>query len=75
VYLLAQHDEVTFLIEEREDGISLYSVTREMVGDTWHFTVDEAKAQASYTLGLVSGPWRPVDDDFGNRLRTGITTR
>ncbi|HJW41313.1 MAG TPA: hypothetical protein VJ476_08805 [Rhizomicrobium sp.] len=72
-YLLTKQIDVALLIEEGDDGVFLYTIRPGMIGDTWHATVDEAKAQAAYELGRICGPWHLVDADFGNRLKTGKT--
>jgi hypothetical protein len=72
-YFIAQHDSVTFLVEAGADGASLYTICPGLIGDTWHLGVEEAKAQAAYALGGICGPWRPVDAEFADRLKTGKT--
>jgi len=70
-YLFAQHGEVAFLIEDGTDGIFLYSIRNKFVGDTWHASIDEAKAQAAHELSGISGPWRIVGSEFAIQLKTG----
>ena len=49
-------------VEIREDaeGVFLlrYNSADECVGDTWHLTVAEAKAQAAFEYGVTEAEWR-----------------
>lgn len=73
-YLFAEDKDVAFLIEETADGIYLFTLRPDaFIGDTWHPTIDEAKAQAAYDLGAIVGPWRSIAAALGDRLKTGKT--
>ena len=47
------------VVEEQEGAFYLfrYSSDGECVADTWHLTVDEAKAQAEFEYGIKEGDW------------------
>ena len=62
------------LIEQKPDGVFLYRYMADgrVVGDTWHTTVDEAKAQASYEYGGVISPWRIVPPDIVDVTAFGL---
>jgi hypothetical protein len=50
------------LIKQRPDGVFLFRYTADgqVVGDTWHMTVDDAKAQAQHEYGELLSPWKSV---------------
>lgn len=50
---------VSVAIEENLDGIFLFrfSADGQVVGDTWHMSVEEAKEQAIYEFGDLLGEW------------------
>ena len=59
--LFAQVDDASLVIETTPDGIYLYERRAgRFVGDTWHSSVDEAKAQANYAMKKVVESWRPM---------------
>jgi hypothetical protein len=72
-YLFAQAGDAALLIEDGAEGVFLYTIRGDFIGDTWHPNVDEAKAQASYHIGSIVGPWRPVAADFAKQLKTHKT--
>lgn len=47
------------VIEEQEGAFSLLRYTRsgEFAGDTWHLTLDEAKAQAEFEYEIGACDW------------------
>jgi hypothetical protein len=54
-----------WLIEPDEHGVFLYRFGPEgFEGDTWHPSVDEAKAQAAYVMKAIVGPWNRVPSDI-----------
>lgn len=59
--LFAQVGDNSLIIETTPDGIYLYERRADgFLGDTWHSSVDEAKAQANYAMKKVVGAWQPV---------------
>ncbi len=54
------------LIEPATDGTFLYRFTRSgaCVGDTWHRSAAEARAQAKHEYGDAAGPWLEVPGDM-----------
>jgi hypothetical protein len=54
--------EVLLIEDHGPSGIFLirYLADGTEVGDTWHQSVDDAKAQARYELGDQLGSWRPI---------------
>lgn len=50
---------VSVAIEENIDGVFLFrfSADGQVVGDTWHMSVEEAKEQAIYEYGALLGEW------------------
>ncbi|WP_437751217.1 hypothetical protein [Sorangium sp. So ce1389] len=51
-------------IEEVAGGVQLYRYSSEgvCVADTWHLTVDEAKAQAEFEFGIHAPDWSDADE-------------
>jgi hypothetical protein len=51
------------VIDEQEGAFYLlrYSGEGECVADTWHVTVDEAKAQAEFEYGIKERDWTATD--------------
>jgi len=63
--LYARSGDTAFLIEQKPDGIFLFSfLPNGFVGDTWHQSIDEAKAQADYEAGAAIGSWEIVSAEF-----------
>jgi hypothetical protein len=57
----ASHESAAYLlIEQAADGTSLYSFASDSVclGDTWHISIKDAKAQAKYQFGCPETGWR-----------------
>lgn len=56
------------LIESTESGVFLYRYSAEgqFAGDTWHFTVDDAKAQAKSEYGSSVSAWKEVPTDIND---------
>jgi hypothetical protein len=61
--------DVLLLIVDDDPGAMLfrYTTAGEFGGDTWHPTVDQARAQAEFEYGeALLVPWLPVPDDVEN---------
>jgi hypothetical protein len=56
---------VLIVIEEKADGIFLlrFTPSGNVVGDTWHRTVEEAKEQASFEFRDFLSDWKSVPPD------------
>jgi hypothetical protein len=68
--LFAKISGAVLIIEKTADGVFLYTFRADcFVGDTWHQTIEDAKAQAG--LGREGQPleWRPVPEHIQD-LRT-----
>jgi hypothetical protein len=68
-------DPAQFLIiEEHSDGIFLYRYDAQgsCVGDTWHSTVDDAKAQAAYEFSDSLESWRDVPPEIADAVTFGV---
>jgi len=52
----------TLLIEEKDDGFFYLFEFRDdgFVGDTWHRTIEDAKAQANHYFGNSISAWQEV---------------
>jgi hypothetical protein len=67
------------VLESRPDGIFLdrFSESGDEAGDTWHQSIDDAKAQAVAEYGENLGSWTEVpateDDPIAFALRLGDT--
>jgi hypothetical protein len=67
------------VLESRPDGIFLdrFSESGDEAGDTWHHSIDDAKAQALSEYGGDLGPWTevpvPEDDPVAFALRLADT--
>ena len=64
-----EHGEQADEGEEGEEGtqgamLFRYTAYGELGGDTWHLTVDDAKACASHEYGDALFPWEEVPDDI-----------
>lgn len=53
---------VLVIIEEKSDGVFLFRFTADgqVVGDTWHMTVEEAKQQADFEFPGLLSDWKSV---------------
>jgi len=56
------------LIEERPDGVFLFSFEDRGEFDTWHKSIDEAKAQAVFQCGERLAVWQSVPDAVDNPI-------
>lgn len=56
------------LIDHREDGVFLtrYAESGAFAGDTWHPTVDDAKAQARAEYGNAVQSWMELPGEIGD---------
>ena len=56
---------VLIAIEEKSDGVFLlrFGADGQLVGDTWHMTVEEAKQQARFEFGDLL-QWKAVPDGW-----------
>jgi hypothetical protein len=54
----------SLVIEPGENGVLLlrYNAAGEFCGDTWHLTVEEAKAQAKFEFEVESTVWQTQDE-------------
>jgi hypothetical protein len=52
-------------IEEKPDGVFLFRFSNDgqVLGDTWHMTIEEAKHQAHFEFGDLASDWKPVPAD------------
>jgi hypothetical protein len=61
--LFAKIGGAVLIIEEAADGVFLHTFgAASFVGDTWHQTIAEAKAQASFGREGQPLEWRPVPE-------------
>jgi hypothetical protein len=68
-YLSAEKNGLTFFIEENADGVFLYSIPLSgFFSDTWHLSVEDAKAQAAFAAQSAVGPWRSVSQEVGDQF-------
>ncbi len=56
-------DPKTVEVVEQEGAVYLLRLDDrgECIADTWHETVEEAKAQASFEFGIEDGDWEDVE--------------
>ena len=74
--LYAQHGDAAFLIERNDDGIFLYSrLSSGSLADTWHQSLNDAKAQANYDANGTVGPWAEVTDALKAELTAKFKLR
>jgi len=67
--LFAHVGKIVLLIEEKPDGWSLFEFRPDgFIGDTWHFTLDDAKAQAIHFWGDQVSEWQPVPVDVADAV-------
>lgn len=61
-------------IEEKTDGVFLLRFTADgqVVGDTWHMTVEEAKEQARFEFGALVSDWTSVPAHVEDLLSFGL---
>lgn len=52
------------VIEEQEGAFYLFRYTREghCIADTWHLSVEEAKAQAEFEYGIEEADWSEITE-------------
>jgi hypothetical protein len=50
------------VVQMNADGAFLYrcAFSSDEIADTWHLSVDDAKAQAEYEFGVLLGEWRLI---------------
>lgn len=60
-------------IQENSDGIFLYRFDRNgnVVGDTWHMTIEDAKHQADYEYGEAIEKWVAVPSETTDVIAFG----
>ena len=65
------------LLEERPDGVFLFRYTsdRTYAGDTWHSSVDRARAQAVYEYADHLGAWQTVPENVEDALTFALAQR
>jgi len=65
---------VLIVIEEKPDGVFLFrfSTDGQVVGDTWHMTVEEAKHQAQFEFGDLLSDWKSVPADVEDVVSFGL---
>lgn len=54
------------MLEENSDGIFLFRLGEDggNVGDTWHTSIEDAKAQAEYEYGDGLGEWKQMPPEI-----------
>lgn len=64
------------LIESKNDGIFLNRATKDgaFCGDTWHLSIDDAKAQAESEYGEAMGAWIEVPEDVQDPIAFALQT-
>jgi hypothetical protein len=63
-------DGVVLLIEENPDGVFLYDCAQDGSGsDTWHRTIQDAKAQAEYQFGWSPEDWANVPAETADPIK------
>ena len=67
---------VLVIQEDSEGNVFLYRVARNgaPAGDTWHASVDDAKAQAAYEYGELLGRWSVIPVDVGDTRAFALAT-
>lgn len=65
---------VLLLIEEESDGAALYRYTADgqLVGDTFHDTLDDARGQARFEYGETAYDWKEVPDGIDDPVSFGL---
>lgn len=58
--------DVVLLVANDDPGVMLFRYTAhgDFSGDTWHATVEDARAQASYEYGDALLPWMEVPEEI-----------
>jgi hypothetical protein len=61
-------------IEEKQDGMFLFRFTAkgQVVGDTWHTTLEEAKHQARFEFGELLSDWKSVPAEVEDLVSFGL---
>ena len=67
---------VLVIQEDSEGNVFLYRVARNGApgGDTWHASVDDAKAQAAHEYGELIGAWSVIPVDVGDAHAFALAT-
>jgi hypothetical protein len=65
---------VLIAIEQKTDGIFLFrfAFDGQVVGDTWHGSVEEAKQQAQFEFSDLLLDWRSVPEDVEDIVSFGL---
>ena len=65
---------VLIAIEEKPDGVFLFRFTADgqVVGDTWHMTVEEAQQQARFEFPDLLSDWKSVPADVEDVVAFGL---
>jgi hypothetical protein len=65
---------VLIAIEEKPDGVFLFRFTADgqVVGDTWHVTVEEAQQQARFEFPDLLSDWKSVPADVEDVVAFGL---
>ncbi len=67
--MYARATQTIFVVEPTAEGVFLFEVRADgFVGDTWHPSIEEAQAQASFIAGQIVGLWRPVPADVTDKI-------
>jgi hypothetical protein len=71
--LVAKANTNILVIEEKDDGFFYLYEFREdgFVGDTWHRTEEDARAQATYRFGISISAWKEVPPEFVDPVSFG----
>jgi hypothetical protein len=62
------------VIEERPEGFFLFRFDKSggCVGDTWHFTEEEAREQADYEYGQGAKSWSSVPEEIDDVVKFAL---
>lgn len=65
---------VLLLTEQESDGVSLYRFAPDgkIVGDTFHESLDDARAQARFEFGEAISDWKQVPDNVEEPFTFGM---
>jgi hypothetical protein len=70
--LVAKAKTSILLIEEKPEGFFLFEFRDDgFVGDTWHRTIEDAKAQANYDFGNSISAWQEVPLEIADPVAFG----
>jgi hypothetical protein len=74
--LIARAGQFVWIIEQNEGGFFLYQFgPGGSVWDTWHLSVEAAKAQAAFAMHAIVGPWNAVPTGVSDLQAFGKAAR